>query len=61
MPSIVYVLSISSTASHGTSLADAFEILEAQKTSLEITEYALSQVSLEQVFIDFARAQGRKD
>ncbi|KAJ3078223.1 hypothetical protein HDU99_000720, partial [Rhizoclosmatium hyalinum] len=57
---IVYSLPIRSSSNPNAdapSLADAFEILEAEKKRLGVTEYALSQVTLEQVFLDFTRGQ----
>ena len=36
------------------SLAEMFEIIEAAKASLTVTNYAISQTTLEQVFIAFA-------
>ncbi|ORY53822.1 P-loop containing nucleoside triphosphate hydrolase protein [Rhizoclosmatium globosum] len=57
---IVYSLPIQSSSNPNAdapSLADAFEILEAEKKRLGVTEYALSQVTLEQVFLDFTRGQ----
>eukprot|EP00466_Bigelowiella_natans_P005591 jgi/Bigna1/77161/fgenesh1_pg.46_\ len=39
------------------SLGGAFEIIEKNKESLKISEYSLSEMSLEQIFIYFARQQ----
>jgi ABC-type multidrug transport system ATPase subunit len=41
----------------GISLAALFRKFEASKTELDITEYAVAQTSLEQVFLRFAREQ----
>ncbi|EGD78617.1 hypothetical protein PTSG_11760 [Salpingoeca rosetta] len=40
-----------------TDLADVFTLLEKHKTELSISEYALSQSTLEQVFLRFAKLQ----
>jgi ABC-type multidrug transport system ATPase subunit len=54
---------VSSTSSSGepdaaavTSLADVFEAVEASRAALGITEYSLSQSSLERVFLSLAKA-----
>jgi hypothetical protein len=38
------------------SLADVFEAVEASRAALGITEYSLSQSSLERVFLSLAKA-----
>jgi len=38
-------------------LADVFEIIEKRKGELQVKEYSVSQTSLEQIFIHFARQQ----
>ena len=38
-------------------LSDAFKAVEGQKKSLGITSYAISQLSLEQLFLKFAKHQ----
>ena len=43
--------------SRGVSLADVFSKIEGQKTQLQIGDYAISQTSLEQVFLSFAKLQ----
>lgn len=37
--------------------ANVFEKLEARKSDLNIEDYSVSQTTLEQVFLNFARAQ----
>ncbi|KAJ3354487.1 ATP-binding cassette sub- A member 5 [Entophlyctis luteolus] len=54
---LVYSLTVASGESQKYALADAFETLEKQKSQLGILEYSLSQVSLEQVFLDLTKAQ----
>eukprot|EP00823_Brevimastigomonas_motovehiculus_P003037 TRINITY_DN1824_c0_g1_i1.p1 TRINITY_DN1824_c0_g1~~TRINITY_DN1824_c0_g1_i1.p1 ORF type:complete len:444 (-),score=171.16 TRINITY_DN1824_c0_g1_i1:45-1184(-) len=39
------------------SLADVFRVIEVHKEELGIREYSVSQTSLEQIFIDFAKQQ----
>lgn len=39
------------------SWAEIFDKMEQNKTSLHIEDYSVSQTTLEQVFINFARAQ----
>jgi ABC-type multidrug transport system ATPase subunit len=41
----------------GQALADIFEIVENSKASLHISDYSVSQTSLEQIFIHFAKQQ----
>jgi ABC-type multidrug transport system ATPase subunit len=38
-------------------LADVFELIEKSKEQLHIGEYSVSQTSLEQIFINFAKQQ----
>ena len=40
---------------HGVDLSSAFNILEEMKTTNSIYEYSLSQSTLEQIFINFAK------
>jgi len=42
-------------------LAEVFRKFEAAKSKLSITEYAISQTSLEQVFLRFAKEQDQED
>mmetsp|Transcript_34717 Transcript_34717/g.64808 ORF Transcript_34717/g.64808 Transcript_34717/m.64808 type:complete len:218 (+) Transcript_34717:4323-4976(+) len=42
---------------HGVDLSSAFGILEAMKANQDIFEYSMSQSTLEQIFINFAREQ----
>eukprot|EP00002_Diphylleia_rotans_P030496 TRINITY_DN6270_c0_g1_i4.p1 TRINITY_DN6270_c0_g1~~TRINITY_DN6270_c0_g1_i4.p1 ORF type:complete len:1633 (-),score=415.86 TRINITY_DN6270_c0_g1_i4:245-5143(-) len=44
-------------ASHNMNLATVFENLESNRHELQIEDYALSQTTLEQVFVNFARQQ----
>jgi hypothetical protein len=46
---------------HGVDLSAAFSTLEGMKTELEIFEYSLSQSTLEQIFINFAKEQDEKE
>ena len=39
------------------SLAEVFATVEAERERLEILDYAVSQTSLEQVFLGFAKRQ----
>ena len=41
----------------GLKLADAFRLLEKNKKKLKIVEYSVTQCSLEQIFIKFAKGQ----
>ena len=41
----------------GLKLADAFRLLEKEKKRLKIVEYSVTQCSLEQIFIKFAKSQ----
>ena len=43
--------------SKGVSLASVFSAVEARKKELRIIDYAVSQTSLEQVFLSFAKLQ----
>eukprot|EP00472_Partenskyella_glossopodia_P003616 CAMPEP_0197517740 /NCGR_PEP_ID=MMETSP1318-20131121/2799_1 /TAXON_ID=552666 /ORGANISM="Partenskyella glossopodia, Strain RCC365" /LENGTH=1779 /DNA_ID=CAMNT_0043067553 /DNA_START=348 /DNA_END=5687 /DNA_ORIENTATION=- len=45
----------------GTNLAGAFRKINSAKEELKITEYSLSEMSLEQIFIYFARQQREED
>lgn len=47
--------------SEGLKLGKVLEVVEAQKDSLGITEYTISQPSLEQVFLRFAKEQYEAD
>ena len=42
-------------------LADVFRRFETAKSKLSITEYAISQTSLEQVFLRFAKEQEQEE
>jgi ABC-type multidrug transport system ATPase subunit len=41
----------------GTTLADLFEMIESNKARLDVSEYSVSETTLEQIFIHFARQQ----
>ncbi len=41
----------------GFDLSAAFSLLEANKESLGILDYSISQCTLEQIFLDFAKEQ----
>ena len=43
------------------SIADLFTIIESNKDTLKLETYSLSQTSLEQVFLTFARDQKTAD
>lgn len=43
--------------SRGVSLADVFTKIEQNKKEFQIVDYAVSQTSLEQVFLSFAKLQ----
>ena len=45
----------------GLKLADAFRLLEKNKKKLKIVEYSVTQCSLEQIFIKFAKGQISED
>jgi hypothetical protein len=45
----------------GLKLAQAFRLLEENKNKLKITEYSVTQCSLEQIFIKFAKSQISED
>lgn len=47
--------------SHDLDLADVFELMESRKEQLSITDYAVAQTTLEQVFLRFAQKQQDKD
>ena len=49
--------SVWSIPNEGLKLANAFRLLEANKEKLNIVEYSVTQCGLEQIFINFAKAQ----
>jgi hypothetical protein len=46
---------------HGVDLSSAFSSLERMKTQRDLFEYSLSQSTLEQIFINFAKQQDEKE
>ncbi|XP_028919413.1 retinal-specific phospholipid-transporting ATPase ABCA4 [Ornithorhynchus anatinus] len=52
---------ISSSSSSSSSLARIFQLLISNKDSLNIEEYSLTQTTLDQVFVNFAKQQMEED
>ena len=54
----VFQLSISDDPLSNLSLAEVFEMLEDRRQELKIEDYSVSQTTLDDVFINFAKKQG---